>query len=292
MGLFPDRVGSYFILSERPGMNRSGNMSVYSQKEKNMTKRTMIALGLALVLFAPVWSFSADTHSVFKYWSSWYGREGTIQAEIWIGTDRQSTATPFGTEIVRKDLGILWSLSPRTNVCREYALKPATGPNDPGTSPTKPKPGKKAAAETTAPKEDLRFVGGFDDPPMDWSVKEIKGETIMGTPCRVFIIKGDSDLSSVDARLWVSPDGKKDGRAASMDLVEKLAIRQRDDLLEKVREVMDGFPEGGIVKLEKTSNPSIGPLSKGRLTRDTYEQKDAPAGTYEIPAGYKKEAAK
>ena len=77
-----------------------------------------------------------------------------------------------------------------------------------------------------------------------------------------------------------------------MDLVERLAIRQRDDLLVKVREVMDGFPAGGIVKLEKTSNPSIGPLSKARLTLDVYEKKDAPAGTYEIPDGYKKEVAK
>jgi len=252
----------------------------------------MIALGLALVPFAAAWSFSADAHSVFKYWSSWYGREGTVQAEIWIGTDRQSTSTPFGTEIIRKDLGVLWSLDPRTNVCREYALKPSAAPNGPGTTIAKPNPEKKAAAEATAPKEDLRFVGGFDDPPMDWSVKEIKGETIDGTPCRVFIVRGDSDFTSVDARVWVSPDGKKDGLAASMDLVERLATRQRDGLLGKVREVMDGFPEGGIVKLEKTSNPSIGPLSKGLLTRGTHERKDAPAGTYEIPAGYRKEGAK
>ncbi len=76
--------------------------------------------------------------------------------------------------------------------------------------------------ETGGEKVPLR--GGGFDAPLDWSVKEVEGEPIMGIPCRVFVMRGDSDLTSVGARLWVSTDGGKDGRAASMDLVERLAI--------------------------------------------------------------------
>ncbi len=259
-----------------------------------MIKRTATVLGLALMLFVPARSYSSDTHSVFKMQSSFHGRESTKLVEIWTAADRQCISAPFGMTITRKDLGVVWALSNRAKVCREFPLKPQTAPAAPAAKTDKPAPAGPAAIPGvgTDGKVDLRFIEGNDDLPLEWTTEELPGETVQGVPCRVFHIKGVSDFGYADAKLWIASEGRAAGLALDIDAFAQLAQRLDSSIIDKVEATLTGLPDGGIVKMDGKSEGWFGPQSPARLTFDINEKKDAPAGIYEIPEGYKKEVSK
>lgn len=259
-----------------------------------MIKHTATVLGFALMLIVPARSYSSDTHSVFKMQSSFHGRESTKLVEIWTATDRQYISAPFGMTITRKDLGVVWTLSNRTHVCREFPLKPQAEPTAPTAKTAEPAPAKPAAIPGVGAdgKIDLRFIEGNDDVPLEWSTKELVGETIQGVPCRVFLVKGISDFGYADAKLWIASEGRAAGLALGIDIFAQLVQRLNPSLLNKAEAILAGFPDGGIVKMDNKSEGWFGPKSLAGLTFDVNEKKDAPAGIYEIPDGYKKEVSK
>ena len=259
-----------------------------------MIKHTATVLGLALMLIVPARSYSSDTHSVFKMQSSTRGRESTKLVEIWTAADRQYISAPFGMTITRKDLGVVWALSNRTHVCREFPLKPQAAPAAPAPKTDEPEPAGPAAIPGVGAdgKIDLRFIEGDDDPSLEWNTKELAGETVQGVPCRVFLVKGTSDFGYADAKLWIAPEGRAAGLALDIDAFAQLVQRLNPSLIDKVEAILTGLPDGGIVKMDSKSEGWFGPQSLAGLTFDINEKKDAPAGIYEIPEGYKKEVSK
>ena len=147
------------------------------------------------------------------------------------------------------------------------------------------------AGESGKP-EDLRTTGFFDEEPsFEWSTRPLGDDAVLGQPCKVYFLRGDSDFASVSIKIWISPDGKTRGLAAP-DIVLTSALNRDEAAVEAVVKALSEFPDGGIVKLERTSSPPIGGESKGRITLDVYETKEPPTGIYEIPAGVEKEGGK
>ena len=226
-----------------------------------MSKRFTCAWGLLLMLL-PVPSFAADIHSVFTSWSSWYGRERTSKAEFWIGADRECQIKPFETRIIRKDLGLMWRMRPNAKTYNEYPLKP-----DAASAPAvdKPRREEKPQASGKDGKEDLRFVGEFEEPVFEWSTRTLADEVVQGQTCKVYAIRGEADFAEIDLKLWICPDGKSKGLAAPDDLVSGVMNREQE-AVEAIAKIMAEYPNGGIIKLEKMSDPPIGPESKAKIT--------------------------
>ncbi len=251
-----------------------------------MSKRFASAWGLLLMLL-PAPSFAADIHSVFTSWSSWYGRIRTDKAEMWIAADRECQIKSHETRIIRKDLGLMWRMPPNAKTYNEYPLK-ADGAPAPAVE--KPRREERQPAGKDG-KEDLRFVGHFGEPVFEWNTRLLGDEVVQGQTCKVYSIRGEADFAEVDMKLWISPDGKSKGLAVPEEFIFGTMYREQS-AVEAIAKIMAGYPNGGIVQLEKRSDPPIGPESKAKITLDTYEIKEPPAGIYEIPAGVQKEEGK
>jgi hypothetical protein len=248
-------------------------------------KRISRILG-CLALLIPATAFAADIHTVFKSWTSWFGRERTAQAESWIGADKEWYQTSAETRIVRKDLGLMWRMRRSgEKKYHEYPLGPA--PAEP-----KPAPRPRGMPDPAADPADLRFVGHFDPPVYDWDVRALADETVRGETCKVVSIRGDADFSAIDIKLWIVPDGK-DKRLAAPDELLAMSLGGRDPgAAEAVKKVLADHPKGGLVRMERTEDPQIGPQSRSRIELETYEVTKPPAGIYDLPDGYVKEEGK
>jgi hypothetical protein len=58
---------------------------------------------------------------------------------------------------------------------------------------------------------------------------------------------------------------------------------------EAVMKILAEHPKGGLVRLERTEDPQIGPQGRSKIELETYEVAAPPAGIYDLPAGYVKE---
>ncbi len=249
-----------------------------------MTLRARYPLA-ALVLFLAAPLVAGDVHSVFTSGTSWYGRETSATTENWVGPDKEYHKKTYEISIVRRDLGVRWSLNPADKTYVEYPLagKP---PAKPGAKPARAAAAPESAAEKE--KEDLRFVGllSTSEPDFEWSDRELGGtEAVAGIPCRLFLVRGDADFASIEIRLGIAPEaaGTMPPPAEFQDV-----FRRDREALERVEKVMAGFPKGALLKMSLAADPPIGDIRKASLELEVFEEKAAPAGIYDLPAGYKK----
>ena len=182
----------------------------------------------------------------------------------------------------------MWRMRRSGKTYHEYPLRP-----DGSLAPADKQPGPRLPGPPD-PKDgpsDLRFVGHFEEPVYDWEVRALGDEAVGGEPCKVFALRGDADFAAIDIKIWISPDGKDRGLAVPDELLGP-ALGRSAVAAKAIMDLLADFPKGGLVRLEQTSNPSIGPEGRGRIELESYEKKDPPAGIYDIPEGYVKEEGK
>ena len=187
---------------------------------------------------------------------------------------------------MRRDLGLVWQMQPDGKTFSEQPLSTETA-----SAPAldEPQRGEKQVTKVDDQPDDLRFAGLVDEEPQfDWSIGPLGNDVIQGQPCRVYSIKGDADFADVNVKIWVSPTGSRKGLAVPRTLLSSI-LRQDEGVVDAIDKILAEYPDGGLVSLEMSFDPPIGPARKAKMTLDVYEVKEPPARIYEIPDGIQKE---
>ena len=190
--------------------------------------------------------------------------------EFWSALDKTLWKMDNFLWITRKDLGLLWGVSRRDNTYMEDKLSPA-------------------GAAVPAKRGDIHTRGwDFGLGKVDWNLEPVgETKTIKGVPCEHVVARGRSDFSELTVHLWLAPASTP----GSVEILKMIAEPIRgDERRAAVAELLDKL--GGRLPLEREETidgPISTTLMKYAVKITAFEIADAPAGTFDLPAGAKKE---
>jgi hypothetical protein len=210
-----------------------------------------------------------DDHVAGAATRTYMGRTRTMPGvEFWVATDKMCHASPQITIIRRYDLGVVWTIVPRT---KKYLEEPL--PSKPGAGPS---------GEKTFRVQEY----GFDyQPVFDWTISvSEEPEIVDGKSCLKVTAAGEADYASEVREFWVT-------RSVPIDLPRYFERVVEPDLMPGWRSLYEETPalrEGLVLKSVTTTENAIAPtmISESKIT--LVESAAAPPGTYEIPAGFQK----
>jgi hypothetical protein len=241
---------------------------------KEIAVKRILAVVLLLgasVLLTPSHAQGAavDVHVVVENSRTFRDMTRKTIEEFWAAPDKMLWKMDNFLWITRKDLGVLWGVSRRANTYMEDKLAPAGAPAKP-------------------PQENIHTRGwDFGLGRVDWTMESTgESRTISGIPCECTIARGRSDTSEITVQLWLAP-ASTPGAADILKLIAE-PIRS-DERRAPIADLLDKL--GGRLPLEReeTIDGPISPPLKYAVKVVKLEFAAAPSGTYDLPAGAKKE---
>jgi hypothetical protein len=210
-----------------------------------------------------------DTHAVVESTRLYLDQETKVTLGYWIGRDRSSRTAAGRTTITRHDLGLVWNLDLEGKSYTESVLRKPEAP------PARHSP-------------DMRKLWlDFYEPEYSWTITDTgERKTINGFDCREFRAKGEADFAEMDAAYWICLTPGIPGAKALHDYF--VAQYQGESRLAALLKILEDNPEGFCVYREEAVEPSIAPSTRARTGLTKLEGAEAPPGTYEIPAGFRK----
>jgi len=235
-----------------------------------MKKTIFLALlGATLLALIPP-PVKADVHAVIENSRTFREMTRKTTEEYWLAPDKKLWKLDSFLWITRKDLGVLWGVGRRDNTYFEQKLEPP----------------KKAPG--AAPKEDIHTLGwDFGQGPTDWIVENLEEtKEVAGIVCRKAVGRGRSDYGEITVQLWLAPAATPG--AADLLRVITEALRG-DERRAQVADLLDKL--GGCPPLDREEivDTPIGGIMRYTSKVTKLETAEAPAGTYDLPAGAKKE---
>jgi hypothetical protein len=236
-----------------------------------MRKLVLAAMLFGLFAAAPR-PAAADIHAIVEYSRSFRNMTRNSTEELWAAADKTLWKTDAILWITRKDLGFLWGVFRRDNTYMEDKLAAS------------PKP-------AAAPADDIHTKGNdFGLGRVDWKI-EPTGESkdIAGIACEHVVARGRSDVSEITVHLWLAP-ASTPGGAEILRLISD-PIRS-DERRAAIADLLDTL--GGRLPLdrEESIDGPIATVMTYRVKVTKLETAAAPAGTYDLPAGAKKQDPK
>ena len=190
--------------------------------------------------------------------------------EFWSAPDKTLWKMDNFSWITRKDLGLLWGVSRRENTYMEDKLPPA-------------------GAAAPAKRDDIHTRGwDFGLGQVDWKLETVgETKTIRGVSCEHVVARGRSDFSELTVHLWLAPVSTP----GSVEILKMIAEPIRgDERRAAVADLLDKL--GGRLPLEREETidgPISTTLMKYAVKITAFDIADAPAGTFDLPSGAKKE---
>jgi len=211
----------------------------------------------------------ADTHAVVESTRLYMDQETKVTFEYWIGRDRSSRTAAGRATITRDDLGLVWNLDLGGKSYTESVLRKPEAP------PARHSP-------------DMRKLWlEFYEPDYAWTITNTGSvKTVNGYECREFRAKGEADFAEMNAAYWICLTPGLPGAKAFHDY--SLGQYQGDRRMAALLKILEDNPEGFCADRDEAVEPSIAPTSRAHTGLTKLEEAEAPAGTYEIPAGFRK----
>jgi len=211
-----------------------------------------------------------DLHIVFRSEFVYQASTRATSNEWWVSDGKSLARQGDRLSIYREDLGVVWRASVKAGTYTETKLPPAG----------------QSAPPPAADKVDMHTAGYEWEPAFDWVVKASgQSSTIAGRPCREFVATGDADYAEARVSFWACDPvpgvtrNPTDTVAAPLRSVS--AKRMIFDTLAK-------HGGGWLLAAEEQQEPAIAPTMVMRVRVETLEAVTAPAGTFDLPATFKK----
>lgn len=230
-----------------------------------MSKRYSFAGVLILAaILAPSPCRAADVHAVVQTVMSYRGSDRTTSLEYWVATDKMMAKSAGILFITRRDLGLIWGVDQRAATYSEEKIQPA-----------------KPAVE------DIHTAGyDFGMGPVDWRIEPAGGaRTIAGVACDHFVGRGTSDVGEITVDLWAAPASTPGGAELLKAMIGSLRGDSRRSEIVGLLEKVGRAP----LEREETIEGPIAPVMKYAVKVVKLETAESPAGTYDLPAGVRKE---
>jgi hypothetical protein len=189
----------------------------------------------------------------------------TTTAEFWITDDETYQKRGAQVIISRKDRGVRWVIDTRKGTYSETLL----------TSP--------ARNETRV--EDIHTAGFSYEPEFAWTVAEsTEASTINGRACRLTVATGTDDFAEMTLKLWLCHlDRPALERKVNGSVLDSARFGYRNPTT-FATELLTKRPDGLLMSLEATVEPSISPTMVYRVVIRTIESATPPAGIFDLPA--------
>ena len=211
----------------------------------------------------------ADSHAVVESTRLYMDQETKMSFEYWIAGDRSSRSAAGRTTITRDDLGLVWNLDLGAKSYTETVI---------------PKP----PAPPSRQRLDMRKLWlDFYEPDFAWTIRETgASRPFNGFDCREFRASGEADFAEMSAVYWIClapevPGGQGVSRLLA-DAVPGVPAGWRPPEAPggELRRFLR-LPGGDGREFDRPDSP-------GDHEAEELEETEAPPGTYEIPAGFRK----
>ena len=231
--------------------------------------KAMACFLISLGILSAAGGALADTHAVVESTRIYMDQETKVTLVHWVARDRSLRTSPGRVTITRHDLGLVWNLDLNAKSYTETVVRKPASP------PPRPKP-------------DMRKLWqDFYEPDYSWTIKDTGArKTVNGFDCREFRAAGEADFAEISAAYWVCLTSGIPGAKAFHDYF--LGQYRGDNRLAALLKLLEGNPEGFCALREETVENSIAPVSRVITELVKLEEADAPPGTYEVPAGFRK----
>jgi hypothetical protein len=231
--------------------------------------RFAVSLFIVAVCLAAAGTARADTHAVIESTRLYMEQETKVSFEYWIARDRSSRSASGRTTITRDDLGLAWNLDLDAKSYTETVI---------------PKP----PAPPSRQRLDMRKLWlDYYEPDFSWTVKETgASRSFNGFDCREFRASGEADFAEMSAVYWICLAPNVPGAKAFHDysLTQYRGVSPMAALLTLLEENSAGF----CAYREETVENSVAPTVLATTTLKMLVETEAPPGTYEVPAGFRK----
>ncbi len=212
-----------------------------------------------------------DLHVVFRSEFVYMSSTRTTVNEWWVSDGKSMARQGDRLSIYREDLGVAWRASVKAGTYTETKIPP-------GGSPAPP--------PATDAKVDMHTAGYDWEPGYEWSVKASgQSSTIAGRPCREFVATGDADYAEARASFWACDPLP----SVTRNPTDTVAASLRSASTRKM--IFDTLAKNGgawLLAAEEQQEPAIAPTMVMRVRVETLEAVAAPAGTFDLPATFKK----
>jgi hypothetical protein len=212
-----------------------------------------------------------DTHAVVESTRLYMDQETKVVFEYWIAADRSSRTAARRTTITRNDLGLVWNLDLDAGTYTEVTIA---------------KPGKEGPPARAA--ADMRKLWlDYYEPEYAWTIEETgESRSFNQFACREYRARGEADFAEMAAAYWIC---RSPGDPAVRAFHDYSLTQYRDgNRMAALLKLLEGMPDGICVYRQESVENSIAPTVRAHTELMKLEQAEAPAGTYEIPAGFRK----
>ncbi len=233
-------------------------------------KRAVICLFAILGSLSAGRGARADTHAVVESKRLYMDQETRVTFEYWIGRDRSMRKAASRATITRDDLGLVWNLDLDGKSYTESVLR------------------KPAAAEPSRHNPDMRKLWlNYYEPDYAWTIRDTgERRSVNGLACSEFRATGEADFAELSAVYWICQTPGVPGGKAFRDYC--LSQYEGDSRMAALSKLLEENPDGFCAYREETVEPSIAPAARAYTGLTALEEAEAPPGTYDIPAGFKK----
>jgi hypothetical protein len=238
-----------------------------------MNRGFALAIAILGVLSAAVGTARADAHAVVESTRLYMDQETKVTFEYWIAPDRSSRSASGRVTITRGDLGLAWDLDLNARSYTESVIqKPQSPPSRQG--------------------QDMRKLWlDFYEPEFDWTVRETgASRSFIGFDCREFRASGEADFAEMSAVYWICLAPDVPGAKAFHDY--SLTQYRGVGRMTALSRLLEENPDGICAYREEAVENSIAPTVRATTSLTKLEEAEAPPGTYDIPAGFKKLAGR
>ncbi|OGD21401.1 MAG: hypothetical protein A2W03_06585 [Candidatus Aminicenantes bacterium RBG_16_63_16] len=235
--------------------------------------KAMACFLISLGILSAGGSALADTRAVVESTRIYMDQETKVTLEYWIARDRSLRTSPGRATITRDDLGLVWNLDLNAKSYTESVLRKPASP------PPRPKP-------------DMRKLWqDFYEPDYSWTIKDTGArKTVNGFDCREFRAAGEADFAEISASYWICLTPGLPGGKTFHD--HFLGQYRGDSRLAALLKLLEENPGSLCAYREEAVENSIAPAVRSHTELKKLEEAEAPPGTYEIPAGFRKVEAR
>jgi hypothetical protein len=230
---------------------------------------------LIFPLWALVFSISAQARmlpslhmvvdSQFIYMSS----TQTSTIEYWIAKDKSYEKRGARVTITRNDLGVRWIIDTQKQTYIESTLA--------------------YAAKQQAATEDIHIAGFNYEPEFAWTVTDTNQTlTINGRSCRLTIASGTADFADATIKLWLARSDRQGIEHRANDPIVDSARFRYQNPATYVTRLLAKRPGTLLMAIDAIVEPPIAPTMVHHVVIRTLESGQAPAGTFDLPAGLQK----
>jgi len=231
---------------------------------------------MPMLLTFPIWALvssmsaqartSPSLHMVVESQFIYMSSTQTSTVEYWIAEDKSYEKRGARVTITRKDRGVRWIIDTQKQTYVESTLADA--------------------AKQQAVTEDMHTAGFNYEPEFAWTVTDTKQTSIInGRSCRLTIANGTADFADASLKLWLARSDRQGVEAgANGPIVDSTRFRYQNPATYITR-LLAKRPGTLLMSLDATVEPPIAPTMVHHVLIRTIETGQAPAGTFDLPAG-------